>query len=205
VIAFAVTDTGIGIEGQAAADLRGLPAGGRHDQPQVRRHRPGPLDLPRDRLAAGRRDPGGERGGGGEHLHPLPPGALRGRARCPPDRGRSRGGAPASTPACRRERRPCSGSGRLAPAAEENFVVAVAGHARRPQRHRGRRPRGPDHRERRQLRPRAARHGARQGVPGDRRARRRDRALAGPRVRCRTPSPSTSTSRASTGGRCSTG
>ena len=33
--------------GQAADHLRGVPAGRRHDQPQVRRHRPGPGDQPR--------------------------------------------------------------------------------------------------------------------------------------------------------------
>ena len=66
VIAFAVTDTGIGIrEGQAAADLRGVPAGRRHDEPQVRRHGPRPLDQPRDRAAARRRDPRRERRGKG--------------------------------------------------------------------------------------------------------------------------------------------
>ena len=39
VIAFEVTDTGIGIPGGKAEDhLRGLPAGGRRHQPKVRRH-----------------------------------------------------------------------------------------------------------------------------------------------------------------------
>ena len=57
-IAFSVSDTGIGIPPRQAADhLRGLPAGRRHHQPQVRRHRAGPVDQPRDRAAAGRRDP----------------------------------------------------------------------------------------------------------------------------------------------------
>ena len=46
---------------QAADHLRGVPAGRWHDQPQVRRHRPGPVDQPRDRAAAGRRDPARER------------------------------------------------------------------------------------------------------------------------------------------------
>jgi hypothetical protein len=44
-IAFAVRDTGIGIAGQTGGDLRGVPAGRRHDQPQVRRHGPRPVDL----------------------------------------------------------------------------------------------------------------------------------------------------------------
>ena len=41
--------------GQAAHHLRGLPAGRRHHQPQVRRHGPGPLHQPRDHPPAGRR------------------------------------------------------------------------------------------------------------------------------------------------------
>ena len=41
---------------QAADHLRGVPAGRRHHQPQVRRHRPRPLDQPRDRAPARRRD-----------------------------------------------------------------------------------------------------------------------------------------------------
>ena len=41
--------------GQAVAHLRALPAGRRHDVAQVRRHRPGPVDLARDRAPAGRR------------------------------------------------------------------------------------------------------------------------------------------------------
>ena len=41
--------------GQAAADLRGVPASGRLDEPQVRRHRPRPRDLARDRRPARRR------------------------------------------------------------------------------------------------------------------------------------------------------
>ena len=57
-MAFTVTDTGIGIAaGQAAADLRGLPAGRRHDQPPLRRHRARAVDQPRDRAPARRRDP----------------------------------------------------------------------------------------------------------------------------------------------------
>ena len=43
-------------EQQLGDDLRRLPAGRRHHQPQVRRHRPGPVDQPRDRLPARRRD-----------------------------------------------------------------------------------------------------------------------------------------------------
>ena len=42
-------------EGQAADHLRGVPAGRRRHQPQVRRHRPRPRDQPRDRRPARRR------------------------------------------------------------------------------------------------------------------------------------------------------
>ncbi len=43
--------------GQAADHLRGLPAGRRQHQPQVRRHRPRPRDQPRALAPARRRDP----------------------------------------------------------------------------------------------------------------------------------------------------
>ena len=61
MVAFSVTDTGIGIPARQAADyLRGLPAGRRQHQPQIRRHRPGPGHQPRNRPLAGRRDPAGQ-------------------------------------------------------------------------------------------------------------------------------------------------
>ena len=63
--------------GQAADHLRGVPAGRRQHQPQVRRHRPGPGDQPRDRPAAGRRDPPGQLARQGEHVHALPAAELR--------------------------------------------------------------------------------------------------------------------------------
>ena len=58
--------------GQAADHLRGLPAGrGRHE-PQARRHRPGPVDLARDRPAAGRRARRVEQGRRGQRVHAVP-------------------------------------------------------------------------------------------------------------------------------------
>ena len=52
VVAFEVTDTGIGIPpGKAEADLRGVPAGRRRHQPQIRWHRSGSRHQPRTRGA----------------------------------------------------------------------------------------------------------------------------------------------------------
>ena len=48
-------------ERQAADHLRSVPAGRRKHEPQVRRDGIGPCHQPRDRAAAGRRDPPGER------------------------------------------------------------------------------------------------------------------------------------------------
>jgi signal transduction histidine kinase/CHASE3 domain sensor protein len=53
--------------------LRGFPPGRRHQQPQVRRHRPGPVDLARPRAPAGRRHLGTEHARQGQHLHRGPP------------------------------------------------------------------------------------------------------------------------------------
>ena len=72
----------------AQGDLRGLPAGGRHDQPEVRRHRARPLDQPGDRRAHRRRDPRGERARQGQHVHPLRPPASPVRALLEVDRSR---------------------------------------------------------------------------------------------------------------------
>ena len=64
--------------GREAADhLRGLPAGRRLDQPQVRRHRPRPGDFPGAVQAARRRDQAGQRHRRGQRVHALPAADLR--------------------------------------------------------------------------------------------------------------------------------
>ena len=67
---------------EAAGHLRGVPAGRRHHQPAVRRHRARPDHQPRDRAPARRRDPGDQPGGGGQHLHPAAAGRRVPRAAC---------------------------------------------------------------------------------------------------------------------------
>ena len=60
VVAFSVVDAGIGIpDEQTGADLRGVPAGRRDDQPEIW-GLDSALDLARDRAPPGRRDPGRE-------------------------------------------------------------------------------------------------------------------------------------------------
>ena len=64
--------------GREAADhLRGVPAGRRQHQPQVRRHRAGAGDQPRAGVAARRRDPAEEHARRRQHLHALSAAALR--------------------------------------------------------------------------------------------------------------------------------
>ena len=57
--------------GQAEADLRAVPAGRRHDQPQIWRHRPWPVDQPRDRAPARRRAAGALEARRRLDLHPV--------------------------------------------------------------------------------------------------------------------------------------
>ncbi len=151
--------------GEAASDLRGLPAGRRRDEPQVWGHRPRPRDQPRAGDAARRRDSPRQRAGTGQHLHALPAADVYGaRAR------RHRAGAPA-----RRGR----ADGEIPPAASCPHRRASRCRARRSRRgrrgrqrvaHRGRRP---------ALCARAARPGARPRLQGDCRHPRRHRPDAG--------------------------
>ena len=61
---------------EAAHHLRGVPAGRRLDQPQVRRHGPGSRDQPRARKPARRRNPAALDAGQGQRLHALPAASL---------------------------------------------------------------------------------------------------------------------------------
>ena len=69
---------------EAAHHLRGVPAGRRQHQPQVRRHRPGAGHQPRAGEPARRRDPAAQHSRCRQHVHPLPADALR-----RPDGGRA--------------------------------------------------------------------------------------------------------------------
>ena len=81
---------------EAEDHLRGVPAGGRRHQPQVRRHRPGPRHQPRAGEPARRRDPAAQHARAGQHLHALPAAEVR-----RPDRLGAAGGA-AVRRCCRR-------------------------------------------------------------------------------------------------------
>ena len=56
---------------KAEADLRGVPAGRRRHQPQIRRHRPRPCHQPRTGEPARRRNPSAQHARQGQHLHAL--------------------------------------------------------------------------------------------------------------------------------------
>ena len=123
-------------DGQAADHLRGVPAGRRLHQPQVRRHGPGPRDLARALAPAARRDPPGERAQQGQRLLALPAAGVPAVARgAQVERRRRRGDAPRSRPrAMAAERRVPS-----APALSTSRA-ASADAAARPPRRRSTRP-----------------------------------------------------------------
>ena len=58
--------------GETEDHLRGVPAGRRQHQPQVRRHRPRPGHQPRAGQPAGRRDPAAQHARRGQHVHAVP-------------------------------------------------------------------------------------------------------------------------------------
>ena len=172
-----MTDTGIGISGRAAAgDLRGLPPGGRHDQPQVRRHRPWALDLARAGAPAGRRDRSSKASQGkGSTFTVTIPESLRPGAACAARHARRR--------RCRRPRRVAAAG--AAPAAPAQAARKVDDDRERLT---DTQPRPPGGRGRRALRRDPARSGARAGLPVPGRRHGRGGAGAGQAVSCRAPS-----------------
>ncbi len=177
-VAFAVEDTGHRHRRrQAAADLRGLPAGGRDDEPPLRGHRPRPLDQPRDRPAARRRDPGRERARPRQHLHApaAADGSAAGARRRSLRRRRRRG----------RSRRRTAASRDLDDLDVDPSLLRQSEVADDRDADPGGRPGRPDRRGRGRLRPHRARDGARAGLQGHRRPPRRHRPRARPRVPAR--------------------
>ena len=141
--------------GEAADHLRGVPAGGRLDEPQVRRHGPGPGDQPRARPAARRRDPAREHARRGQHVHALPAADVR------PARSRAATGGGRAAFADRHDhagrgrgpRRRSRVARRSTRSPDDAFADDSATSTRRPR---------PAHRrERHQLRALPVRHGAR--------------------------------------------
>ena len=92
VVAFSVTDTGIGITAETQQrDLRGLRPGRRHHRPPVRRHGTGPVDQPRARTPARRRDHPHQHARPGQHLHRVLSRHLTGAPTAPAARRRTTG------------------------------------------------------------------------------------------------------------------
>ena len=172
--------------GREAADhLRGLPAGRRQHQPQIRRHRPGPGDQPRAGQPAGRRNPAAQ------HARRR---AARSRSIC---RCTYVGPSVAIAAAERAPaRRPVPASDRACP---ERVVEQIP-----DDRHdiRARRCDPADRRRRSALRPRAGRSGARQRLQGPGRHARRRRACARQAVSSRPRSRSTCSCPTCWAGRC---
>ena len=190
--------------GQAQDHLRGVPAGRRDHQPQVRGDGPRPVDQPGDRRAARRRDPGRQHRRPGEHVHALPAPGLHApgpRRRGPGRRGRPAPAAPGASGRAGGNGEPRRGRRRAGQGAgptrhrRGRAVALLPRGRRRPRRHPGGRPRPPDRRGRRQLRQVPARPGPREGLPGPRRPAGRRGPGHGPRARRPTPSSSTSSSR----------
>ena len=150
---------------EAADHFRGVPAGRREHEPQVRRNGPRPRNQPRDRSDARRRDPPRERARRREHVHALSAALVRAEGGAPP--GRADLPAAGRRSARRRSRiersRPRRRSDVPHEAADDNLP-------RRRRQHPARRQGAPRRRERRDLREGRHRGRARvrlQDDPGD--------------------------------------
>ena len=152
-IGFSVIDTGVGIpDDKLSLDLRGLPAGRRHDVAQVRRDRPWPLDLARDRPPARRRAARAVDARRGLDLHARAPAGRR-------DVHGRRDGADRARHA----------PGLLGRGAADRLAAALRRRRRRSHLDRRGRSRAAHHRPRRRARRRRARRGARAELPLPRR------------------------------------
>ena len=157
--------------GEAEDHLRGVPAGRRLHQPQVRRHRPGPRHQPRAGEPAGRRNPAAQHARQGQHLRALSaaevcravhqprPGTQKRRQPAHPEPGGAGGGCDRRPPGRADSRRPARDrAGRQHPADRRGRSALRAGdHGPRPRQ--GLQGAGRDARRRR-ARPR-------QAVPAD--------------------------------------
>ena len=87
---------------EAEDHLRGLPAGRRRHQPQVRRHRPRSRHQPRAVEPARRRDSAAQHARHGQHVHAVPAAAVRGARRAvrASPRAPARAPRPRSSPSC---------------------------------------------------------------------------------------------------------
>ena len=184
VVAFEVSDTGIGIPaGEAEADLRGLPAGRRRHQPQIWRHRPRPCHQPRARKPARRRNPSAQHPRQGQHLHALSAAEIF----------RADGRAAHHAPSPYAARRRCR------PSTQERIIEQMPDDRLESG---ARRHHSVDRRRRSALCPRAGRSGPRQGLQGAGRGARRRSARPGQAVPADARSRSTCSCRTCWAGRC---